>query len=152
MKQIKTIIVLALIGFSVGACSITAPTVVGYRNPSIKQSSKGGLGLDIQLNVNNPNNNNIRVTKIQAEVISNGRVIATVSNDNKITLRKNTQEFYTVSLSTNAEPLNLLLSGVSSLLNGPNIEIKGFGVAKMFGIAKRFDFDSIEAQKFLRFN
>src|SRR5690606_22460040 len=144
------ILVIGILGLSVGACSITAPTINGFRDPSLKQSEKGGLGMDVQLNVNNPNNHNIRVTKIKADIISNGRIIATVTNDNKVTLRKNTQEFYTVSLSTDTQPLNLLFSGVSSLFNGPNIEIKGYGIAKMYGIAKRFDFDTKEAQKFLK--
>jgi len=150
MKKFRTILVIGILGLSVGACSITAPTINGFRDPSLKQSEKGGLGMDVQLNVNNPNNHNIRVTKIKADIISNGRIIATVTNDNKVTLRKNTQEFYTVSLSTDTQPLNLLFSGVSSLFNGPNIEIKGYGIAKMYGIAKRFDFDTKEAQKFLK--
>lgn len=151
MKKLRTILVVGILGLSVGACSVTAPTINGFRNPSIKQNEKGGLGMDVQLNVNNPNNHTIRVTKIKADVISNGRVIATVTNDNKVTLRKNTQEFYTVSLSANAQPLNLLFSGVSSLFSGPNIEIKGYGVAKMYGIPKRFEFDTKETQKFLNF-
>lgn len=150
MKKFRTILVIGILGLSVGACSITAPTINGFRDPSLKQSEKGGLGMDVQLNVNNPNNHNIRVTKIKADIISNGRIIATVTNDNKVTLRKNTQEFYTVSLSTDTQPLNLLFSGVSSLFNGPNIEIKGYGIAKMYGIAKRFEFDTKEAQKFLK--
>lgn len=150
MKKFRTILVIGILGLSVGACSITAPTINGFRDPSLKQSEKGGLGMDVQLNVNNPNNHNIRVTKIKADIISNGRIIATVTNDNKVTLRKNTQEFYTVSLSTDTQPLNLLFSGVSSLFNGPNIEIKGYGIAKMYGIAKRFEIDTKEAQKFLK--
>ncbi len=151
MNQFRLIFVLCFIAFTVGACSIVAPTVTGLRDPSLKQSEKGGLGMDVQLNVNNPNNHNIRVTKIQAEVISNGRVIAKVTNDNKITLRKKSQEFYTVSFSSDTEPLNLLLSGVSSLFNGPNIEIKGYGVAKMYGLPKRFEFNTKEVKQFLKF-
>jgi len=115
----------------------------GVQNFGLEGRSGGNITVRIDLNVNNPNNYNIKIKKSSLDVFVNGSKVGKTKMKNNIVLKKNQQDVYPLYLTFSEKELkSSALASIGSLLTGRmKVRIKGNIKAKVYGIGKKFPID-----------
>jgi LEA14-like dessication related protein len=106
-------------------------------NIKINKVSTGGAEIQAALAVNNPNKFNIKIKKIEADIILNNQNLGKINLIKKVTLKKNTDGIYDFTINTKFSDLaalapTLLLGG------GLNLKVKGEIKGKVGLLAKKY--------------
>ena len=122
----------------------------GVQNFGLEGRLGGNITVRIDLNVNNPNNYNIKIKKSSLDVFVNGSKVGKTKMKNNIVLKKNQQDVYPLYLTFSEKELKgSALSSIGSLLTGSmKVRIKGDIKAKVYGVGKKFPIDVEEPVSF----
>jgi len=122
----------------------------GVQNFGLEGRLGGNITVRIDLNVNNPNNYNIKIKKSSLDVFVNGSKVGKTKIKNDIVLKKNREDVYPLYLTFSEKELKgSALSSIGSLLTGSmKVRIKGDIKAKVYGVGKKFPIDVEEPVSF----
>lgn len=71
-------------------CSYEDPTIQGVKSLKVNKLTPQGFGVAMQLKVHNPNDYNLKIKDIDLDVTIGGVVLGSITDVDKIVLRKNT--------------------------------------------------------------
>ena len=112
----------------------------GINNASIGDLKNQKIPIELTIRVFNPNNYNIKITRANLEVFIEGKYFGKTTISDKVVIKKNKEENYTIVLETSKSEAGKLILSSLPLLFGKKLilEIKGSVVAKAYGIKKKF--------------
>lgn len=111
---------------------------LGVTNVSNFQKEGNKVNVEVALRVNNPNKYTIKVKPSTMEVLLNGNKIGTAFLNDKVKLKKKSENIYTADLSVELEKLNLFSLGTTLLQGKVNLQFKGNLKAGVGLVQKRF--------------
>ncbi len=102
------------------------------------KSQKTPIQLDVK--VHNPNNYNIKITKVNLDLYIEGKHFGKTRSSKKVVIKKNQELDYVIVLETSKSEIGKSLFSSLAILLGKKLtlEIKGTVVAKAYGIKKKF--------------
>ena len=134
--------VLLLVGmmFSLQSCfDYEEVEFKGVQNVSVLERNDDVIKLQIDVKVDNPNKINIKVKKSSLDIYINDKYVGKTALDDKIVLKKKTEDVYGVVL--NANPKDLMKAAVGSLgglLKGTvTVRLEGDVKGSVYGITQK---------------
>jgi len=102
----------------------------------INKVSKGEIEINAEIQVKNPNNYKVKIKKIEADVLLNGRKITKLDLNKKVVLAKYSDDVQTFLVKTD---LSNILSAAPALLlgGGVNLKMQGYIKGKVFLFSKK---------------
>lgn len=118
----------------------------GVKNVSLVERTDKNLKIQVDVLVNNPNTFNIKVKKSTLDIYLNDKYVGKTTLDDKIVLKKQTEDVYAVVLNTDAKSiLKAAMGSIGGLLKGTaNIRLKGKVKGSVYGISKSVEVDMTE--------
>lgn len=111
----------------------------GVQNVSVLERTDKVVKLQLDVKVDNPNKFNIKVKKSTMDIYINDKYVGKTTLDDKIVLKKKTEDVYAVVL--NADPKDLLKAAMGSLgglLKGTvTVRLEGDVKGSVYGISKK---------------
>jgi len=106
----------------------------------LNKVSGGGLEIQSDILINNPNNYKIKIKKIDADVLVNGKKVGRIELDKKVVLSKRSEQMQTFTINTQ---LSDLISAAPMALFGGSVtlQLKGYIKGKVFIFSKKFPLD-----------
>lgn len=119
----------------------------GVKNVSIVDKTDSKIKLQIDVLVDNPNKFNIKVKKSTLDIYINDKYVGKTTLEDKIILKKNTEDIYGVILSTDTKGImKAVMGSLGGLLKGSaDIRLKGKVKGSVYGISKSVDVDMTES-------
>lgn len=113
------------------------------KNVKLNKAKNGDAEIVVGLMVNNPNNYKIKVKRIDADMLVNGKKVGKLALTKKVVLPKKTEDVQSFAVNTQ---LTNLLSALPSIFFGGEVklQLKGQIKGKVFMFSKTFP---IEAEK-----
>lgn len=132
-----------LVFLALVSCKVGMPTLGGVRGVNFVSGKNGQIGIEAEIQVNNPNSFGIRIKKLKAEVFIDNSPMGNITGGKKIKIKPLSNDYHKVSLNTD---IGQLLTSTPTLINmftggKSNFRIKGGGVAGVFIFRKKFSFD-----------
>ncbi|HSZ24537.1 MAG TPA: LEA type 2 family protein [Cytophagaceae bacterium] len=137
MKKFIQIVVLFLC-YSLSSCLSFKELEPGeIKNIKVKKISGGGLEIEAGIQVKNPNNYNIVIKEIKADVLVNGKKIGEIDLTKKVVLPKKSESVNNFVVDTQ---LSNLMSAVPSLLFGGSVslQLQGYLKGKAFVFSREY--------------
>ncbi len=132
-------------------CSVTLSSCLSYKeiemgdvkNVKLNQAPAEGVQVQAEMQVKNPNKYTIKIKRIEADMLVNGKNIGKMTLDKKIVLRRQSDQVQSFAVNTQ---LTNLISAMPSVLFGGTItlQLKGFIYGKVFLFSKKFPLDEEE--------
>jgi LEA14-like dessication related protein len=141
MKNIFPFIVFVSISFFFTSCFSYKEIELGdVENVRLNKVSGGGLEIKSDMLINNPNNYKIKIKKIEADVLVNGKKVGKIELNKKIVLPKKSEQMQTFTVNTQLS--DLLSAAPTVLFGGPVLlQLKGYIKGKVFIFSKKFPLD-----------
>lgn len=115
----------------------------GVQNVSVLERTDNVLKLQIDVKVDNPNTFNIKVRKSTMDIYINDKYVGKTHLDDKIVLKKKTEDVYAVVLR--ADPKDVIKAAMGSLgglLKGNvTVRLKGDVKGSVYGVSKKVPVD-----------
>ncbi len=113
------------------------------KNIKLNKANNGDAEIQVGINVSNPNNYKIKIKKIEADMLVNGKKIGKISLNKKVVLPKKSNEVQIFAVNTQ---LSNLISAIPNIFFGGEIklQLKGHIKGKVFVVTKKFP---LEAEK-----
>lgn len=138
----RGLVLICCIGLVLGGCKLSEPTFDAIQDLRMISGPKGELGMEIAMKITNPNNFGFVLKKIQAEILANNAVIGKVWAKKRVSVKKQSSDFHTITLLTNGKKLTTDITQLTSLFSGnPSFQVKGSVIAQACLWRKRFSFD-----------
>ncbi len=118
----------------------------GVKNVSLVERTEKILKIQVDVLVDNPNKFNIKVKKSTLDIYLNDKYVGKTTLDDKIVLKKKSEEIYAVVLNADAKSiLKAAMGSLGGFLKGTvDIRIKGKVKGSVYGISKSVDVDMTE--------
>ena len=112
----------------------------GVRDVGIGSLNSQVIPIELMVNINNPNNYNIKITRANLDIYLEGKHFGKSEIKDKIVIVKKEEKNYSITLETSKSKIGKSLFSSISMLFGKSIslEVKGTVTAKAFGIKKKF--------------
>ncbi len=142
VDSMNRFLLFGLITFLLSSCFSYKELELGDVN-SVKVNKVGDGGIEIQagIRINNPNNYKIKVKKIEADLLVNGKKVGKINLSKKVVLPKKSDQVQEFAVNTQLS--NLLASMPTILMGGDlNLQMKGYIKGKVFIFTKKFPIDA----------
>jgi LEA14-like dessication related protein len=138
MKRFYYLLVLSLL---LASCEFDEPEINGFSNIKVGKLQGKNLDLDFDAKILNDNTYNIAIKKSKLKVFLNDIELGDVVLNDKIKLKKKTEQNYHVSLAVTVA--NGILLKLPKLANATNHELHLVGTARasVMGFGKTFQVD-----------
>ncbi|CAG5077673.1 NDR1/HIN1-like protein [Parvicella tangerina] len=115
----------------------------GVQNVSVLERTDNVVKLQIDVKVDNPNKFNIKVKKSTMDIYINEQYVGKTHLDDKIILKKRTEDVYGVVLRANPKDiLKAAMGSLGGLLKGNvTVRLKGDVKGSVYGISKKVPVD-----------
>jgi LEA14-like dessication related protein len=115
----------------------------GVQNVSVVERTDNVVKLQIDVRVDNPNKFNIKVKKSTLDIYINDKYVGKTHLDEKIVLKKKTDDVYGVVLRANPKDiLKAAMGSLGGLLKGSvTVQLKGDVKGSVYGISKKVEVD-----------
>ncbi len=141
MKNIFPLIVFFSISFFLTSCFSYKEIELGdVENVRLNKASNGGLEIKSDMLINNPNNYKIKIKKLDADVLVNGKKVGKIELNKKVVLPKKSEQVQTFTVNTQLS--DLLSAAPTVLFGGPiTLQLKGYIKGKVFIFSKKLPLD-----------
>ncbi|MCH7535969.1 MAG: LEA type 2 family protein [Bacteroidetes bacterium] len=139
--QIISFITLAVILMAgVVACNnIEAPEIVSIESIKIKKMGPSGGSFDVRVKIKNANNLKFTIVKCEMDVLSGNKKIGTARVNNKIVIKKNSEDPHLFKIDAKFNGLSGALSALLTLGGRSKVfTFKGEVKVRTLGISKKF--------------
>lgn len=116
----------------------------GIKNVSVIERTDDVVKLQIDVLLNNPNNYNIKVKKSTMDIYINNKYVGKTHLDDKIILKKKTEEIYGVVLRVNPKDiLKAAMGSLGGIMQGKHVAVRLKGDVKgsVYGISRTVKVD-----------
>ncbi len=137
-------ILLSLTALTLTSCFSYKELALGdVKDVKLNKVGNGGIEIQAGIQVENPNTYKIKVKKIDADLLINGKNVGKMHLSKKVVLPKKSDQVHDFAVNTQ---LSNLLSAMPSIFFGGtiNLQMKGYIKGKVFIFSKKFP---IEAEK-----
>jgi len=145
MTTVRLLLIIAILPILMTSCLSYKEIELGdVKNVKLNKSKDGsGANILVGIEVKNPNNYKIKIKKIEADLLVNGKKVGKIALNKKVVLPKKSDQVQDFAVNTQ---LSNLLSAVPALLFGGdvNLQLKGYIKGKIFILSKKFP---MEAEK-----
>jgi len=134
-------VIMALILFA-SSCKVQELEFKGVNDFSVGTLKSDLIEVTINVKLNNPNNFKIKVVNAKLDLLVGGNEAGTASLEEKIIIKKRTEDSYDITIVTDKEKLMsaALKSALTSFGSGNiTIKVKGWVKGRVWGIGKKID-------------
>lgn len=142
--KLKYLLILTIISVFI-SCKYNEVELIKVSDYSIGNFSGDNVDINMNIEVNNPNNYNIKIKKTTLDLFVDGKKIGEAPMQQNIVLEKNNQKNYPLTVRANYKDLSKsLFSNITDLFEKKSVKlgIKGKVKASAYGVVgKKFDLE-----------